>query len=157
MNNYKIESHNTRQRKTTQDNAKQHKTTQDNTRQHATMTITMNASDMLNLMPQDIINHIGRFYITKEMKLRWRLDKLYNKCEELEKRTIDEWIEHIKFSKRYNIKIVKINNDYIKYTNSFGDTYKMHKNDLLIQGYIAHIRNLYRMYENRILRETIRS
>ncbi len=110
--------------------------------------------EMLHLMPQDIVNHIGTFYITTQMKFRWRIHNLYNKSEELEKRTIDEWIEHVKFSKRYNIKIVKINDDYIKYTNSFGDTYKIHKGDLLNQGYIAHIRNLYRMYVNRIIRET---
>ena len=122
------------------------------------MTISVNACDafdMLYLMPQDIVNHIGRFYITKQMKFRWRIHNLYNKSEELEKRTIDEWIEHIKFSKRYNIKIVKIKDDaYIKYTNSFGDTYKLHKDDLLNQGYIAHIRHLYRMYVNRIISET---
>ena len=50
--------------------------------------------------------------ITKEIKLYCRLDKLYKKVEELEKRTIDDWIEHLKFSKRYSIKNIEIMIEY---------------------------------------------
>jgi hypothetical protein len=105
----------------------------------------------LHELPQDIVDHIGEFYITKQMKLQWRIDKLYNKVEELKGRTIDEWIEHIKFSKRYNVKVTEINNEYVNYTNSFGDTYKVNKNELIHQGYIKHTRSLYHWYIQRII------
>jgi hypothetical protein len=106
--------------------------------------------ERIQTLPQDIINHIGEFYVTREMKLHWRIDKLYTKVEELDKRTIDEWINHIKFSKRYSVTIVKID-DYLQYTNSFGDKMTIHKNDLIHQGYIYHIRHLYRLYVQRII------
>ena len=109
----------------------------------------------LNDLPQDIVDHIGEFYITKKMKLQYRLDKLYKKVEELENRTIDEWIEHLKFSKRYNVKIIQINNEYVNYTNSFGDTYKVDKNELINQGYIKHVRLLYRLYIQKIISASI--
>jgi hypothetical protein len=109
--------------------------------------------EQIQALSQDIINHIGAFYVTKQMKLRWRIEKLYNKAEELDKRTIDEWIDHIKFSKRYKVTIIKID-EMVKYTNSFGDKMNIHKNELLQQGYIVHIRHLYRMYIDRIIRES---
>jgi hypothetical protein len=106
------------------------------------------------MLPQDIIDHIGVFYITKQMKLKWRIDKMNKKVEELEHRTINEWICHLKFSKIYKcIKITEIN-EVIEYTNSWGDKYKCDKNNLLDQGYIAHIRQLYRWYINRIIDAT---
>jgi hypothetical protein len=67
--------------------------------------------EQIEAMPQDIINHIGAFYITNQMKLLCRLSKINHKVKELEKRTIGEWIEHVTFSKRYNIKIVKLDNE----------------------------------------------
>jgi len=107
--------------------------------------------EYLQTMPEDIINHIGAFYVTTQMKMLCRLSKIKNKVEELEKRSIDEWIEHIKFSKRYNIKITIIDNENIQYTNSFGGKYTLHKTNLLNQGYIAHIRNLHLWYTQRII------
>jgi len=106
--------------------------------------------ETIALMPEDIIIHIGSFYITSKIKLQWRIDKLYKKVEELEKRTIDEWIEHIKYSNRYNIKIEKISHHY-RYTNAWGDEYYVDENTLLNQGYIAHIRSLYKWYIQRII------
>ena len=111
----------------------------------------------LQQLPQDIVNHIGGFYITKQMKLQLRLEKIHKKVEELEQRTIDEWIEHVKFSKRYNIKIVEINNEYVNYTNSFGDTYKVDKNELIHQGYIKHTRLLHHWYIQWIISASIPS
>ena len=108
----------------------------------------------LQQLPQDVVNHIGAFYITNQMKLHCRLEKLYKKVEELEQRTIDEWIEHIKVSKRYNIKIIE-NNEYVNYTNSFGDTYKVDKNELINQGYIKHVRSLHLWYIQRIISASI--
>ena len=109
--------------------------------------------EFVQKLPQDIINHIAQYYVTIQMKLQWRIYKLYNKAEELDKRTIDEWIDHIKFSKRYKVTIIKID-EMVKYTNSFGDKMNIHKNELLQQGYIVHIRHLYRMYIDRIIRES---
>ena len=106
--------------------------------------------ETISRMPEDILKHIGVFCITKKMKLQWRIDKLYKKVEELEKRTIDEWIEHIKYSNRYNIKIEKIS-DHYRYTNAWGDEYNVHENEILNQGYIAHIRCLYKWYIQRIV------
>ena len=105
--------------------------------------------ERIQMMPQDIITHIGLFYVTKQIKLQWRLHKLYNKVEELEKRTIDEWIHHIKFSKWYETSI-KINNDIVEYINMYGDKIKLHKNDLIHQGYIKHKRSLHLCYVQRI-------
>jgi hypothetical protein len=107
--------------------------------------------EQIEAMPQDIINNIGAFYITKQMKLLCRLSKINHKVKELEKRTIDEWIEHVTFSKRYNIKIIKLDNENIEYTNSFGDKYTIHKTTILNQGYIAHVRKLYLWYIQRII------
>jgi len=109
--------------------------------------------ELIQSMPEDIINHIGQ-YITKEMKLKCRLDKLYKKVEELEKRTIDEWIEHLMFSKRYSIKNIEIINDRIHFINSWGDKCKCNKNEIIVQGYIVHVRHLYRWYIQRIISES---
>lgn len=105
----------------------------------------------VQVLPEDIIHHIGRFYITKQMKLQCRLDKIYNKVKELEKRTIDEWIEHLKFSKRYRFKDIEIINDVLHFHNMWGDKCKCNKNDIIDQGCIMHVRKLYRMYIDRII------
>ena len=110
--------------------------------------------EQLQQMPQDIINHIGGFYITKQMKMQCRISKLHNKVEELEKRTIDEWIEHLKFSKRYSIKNIETINDKVQFLNLWGDKCKCNKNEIMDMGPIMHVRKLYRMYIDRIIRET---
>jgi len=109
--------------------------------------------DLLNLhpLPQDIINHIAEFYITTQIKLQCRIDKIYKKVEEMEKRTIDEWIEHVNFSKRYSIKHIEIIGDRIHFLNLWGDQCKCNKNDIINQGCIMHVRRLYRWYTERII------
>ena len=109
--------------------------------------------ERIETLPQDIINHIAQYYVTKQMKLQWRIHKLYTKVEELDKRTIDEWIDHIKFSKRYSVTIIKID-QIVKYINIYGDNVTIHKNELIDQGYVYHIRHLYQMYIDRIVRQS---
>jgi len=108
--------------------------------------------ERIETLPQDIINHIAK-YVTKQMKLQWRIHKLYTKVEELDKRTIDEWIDHIKFSKRYSVTIIKID-QIVKYINIYRDNVTIHKNELIDQGYVYHIRHLYQMYIDRIVRQS---
>jgi len=108
--------------------------------------------ERIQSLPEDVINHIGQ-YITKQIKLQWRIHKLYSKVEELDKRTIDEWIDHIKFSKRYSVTI-KIDNEMVEYINMYGDKLNIHKNELIDQGYVYHIRHLYQMYIDRIVRQS---
>jgi hypothetical protein len=110
--------------------------------------------EQIKTMPEDIINHIGQYYITKQMKLQWRIHKLYKKVEELEKRSIDDWIEHLKFSKRYSIKKIEIMNDRIQFHTLWGDTCKCNQNELIHQGSIAHVRQLYLWYIQRIIRSS---
>lgn len=105
----------------------------------------------LQQLPQDVIDHIGQYYITKQMKLQCRIDKLEKKVEKLEKRSIDEWIEHLKVSKRYSIKNIEIINDRIHFINSWGDRCNCNKNEIINQGYISHVRHLYRWYTQRIM------
>ena len=110
--------------------------------------------DLIDTMPEDIINHIAKFYITKKIKLQCRLDKLYKKVEKMEKRTINEWIEYLKFSKRYSIKNIEIINDKINYINQWGDKLTCNKSEIIDQGSIKHVRSLYRWYRQIIITES---
>jgi len=105
----------------------------------------------LRPLPEDVIQHIGGFYITKRIKLQCRLDKLKKKADNINNRTIDEWIEHLKFSKRYPIKNIEILNNRIQFHNMRGDKCKCNKNELIQQGPIAHIRQMYLWYIQRII------
>uniref|UniRef100_A0A6C0D2D7 Uncharacterized protein n=1 Tax=viral metagenome TaxID=1070528 RepID=A0A6C0D2D7_9ZZZZ len=105
----------------------------------------------IHSMPEDIIKHIGAFYVTKQIKLLCRLSKIKNKIEELEKRTIDEWIEHLMVSKRYSIKNIEIINDRIHFRNLWGDKCICNKNEIIHQGCISHVRQLHLWYTQRII------
>jgi hypothetical protein len=107
--------------------------------------------ETLERMPEDIINHIGKYYITKEIRLKCRIDKINQKVEEMEKRTIDEWIEHLKFSKRYSIKNIEIMNNKLYFDNLWGDKCIYNKNDILDVGCIMYVRKLHLWYVERII------
>lgn len=102
-------------------------------------------------MPEDIIAHIGVFYDKKKMSLLYRIHKLYNKVEEIEKRTPNEWVHHVKYSKRYNVKITDIKHTKIQYVTMWGDKIYIPKDELINQGYVEHVRKLYRWYISRII------
>lgn len=102
-------------------------------------------------LPEDIINHIGYFYITKQIKLLCRIDKINKKVEEMKKRTSDEWIQHIIGSKIYRCKITDVKHTKIQYINMWGDKMYISKSEVIHQGCIKHVRNLYLWYVQRII------
>ena len=85
----------------------------------------------LNGLPEDIINHIGAFYITKKMKFLCRIDKINKKVEEMKKRTSDEWIQHINGSKIYRCKITDVKHTKIQYINMWGEKLYIPKSELI--------------------------
>ena len=105
----------------------------------------------LNVFPQDVINHIGGFYITTNMKYLCRIDKMKQKVEEMKKRTSDEWIEHIMNSKIYRCKITDVKHTKLQYTSMFGDKIYIPKSELINQGSIKYVRTLHLWYVQRII------
>lgn len=110
--------------------------------------------DHIQHLPEDIINHIAKYYITKQIKLQCRIDKIYKKVEEMEKRTIDEWIEHINFSKSYSIKNIEIVNDTLCFCNMRGDKCTINKNEIIDIGPVMYVRKWYCRYIERIINAT---
>lgn len=108
----------------------------------------------LNVLPQDVINHIGGFYITTHMKYLCRIDKMKKKVEEIKKRTSDEWIEHIMNSKIYRCKITDVKHTKLQYINMFGDKIYIPKSELINQGSIKHVRTLHLWYVQRIINKS---
>ena len=105
----------------------------------------------MDQLPEDVLNHIGVFYITKEMKYLCRIDKIKKKVEEMKKRTSDEWIQHIINSKIYRCKITDVKHTKLQYTNMWGDKIYIPKSELKDQGCIKHYRYLYLWYIQRII------
>lgn len=105
----------------------------------------------LNVLTQDVINHIGGFYITTHMKYLCRIDKMKKKVEEMNKRTSDEWIQHIIKSKLYRCKITDVKHTKIQYINMWGDKLYIPKSELKNQGCIKHVRSLHLWYVERII------
>jgi hypothetical protein len=108
----------------------------------------------LNVLPEDIINHIGAFYITTHMKYLCRIDKMNKKVEEMKKRTTDEWIQHIINSKLYHCKITDIKHTKVQYTSMYGDKIYVPKSELISQGSIKHVISLHLWYVQRIITKT---
>jgi hypothetical protein len=120
------------------------------------MKVKMNMKlERIQSLPEDIINHIAYFCITKQMKFLCRIDKLNKKVQEMEKRTSDEWIQHIISSKIYRCKISEIKHTKVLYINMWGDKIYVPKSELINQGIIKHVRSLHLLYRQRIITQSI--
>ena len=62
----------------------------------------------INLLPQDIINYIGKFYNPKLHNAIYRISKIKNKIIEIQERNIEQWIKYMILFPH----IFKLNNHY---------------------------------------------